>query len=192
MKDKVVLEFKNYCRESSVRIFQESTEREEVTSNEVTNIWNELTYCCFVAARGQTINTNLMVFFNEKIVGDLVKSCFPWEKDHSLNVGIGLFSEYSNMFMAAIKKSLEQVDYLNLGVPVVNKIEGESVTLLGSAQKHFPKEKKVLLRDSWSLAMKEGHVYNHLRTEVNDIDKFMKGNFDSGDDDLQGGDVMIF
>ena len=50
----------------------------------------------------------------------------------------------------------------------------------------------MLLRDSWSLAIEEGHVYIHLRTEVNDIDKFMKGNFDSGDDDLQGGDVMIF
>ena len=186
------LQFKKFCRESSSRILKETTSLEGVTFNDVTNVWDELTYCCYVYAQGEAVHANFMVFFTDKIISDLVKTAFPWEKGVPLRIGKGLISEYSNMMMAIIKKSLEQVDYLNLGVPTIDKVEGENVTLLGRARKYFPKEEKVLLRDSWALVLKEGCIYNHLRTEVRDIDKFMKGNFNDEDESLQGGNAIIF
>ena len=82
------------------------------------------------------------------------------------------FDAESTAKLESRKETKRWSKFSNQFVPVVNKIEGENVTLLGSAQKTFPREKKVLLRDSWSLSMEEGLVYNHLRTEVNDIDKF--------------------
>ena len=121
----------------------------------------------------------------------LVPKALPWESNPTSAMAVSLFDEYTNMMIATIKKSLEHVDFLNLETPKITKIKGSEVTLLGSVTKFEKKERKALMRDSWKISLEAGSVFNHLRTDVLDFNKFAKGNFDSFSEANMGGQVIM-
>ena len=47
------------------------------------------------------------------------------------------------------------------------------------------------MRDSWRVSLENGCVFNHLKTEVLDFNKFSKGNFDSLAESNMGGQVIM-
>ena len=191
MEEDILTSYKIFCHDSSERILKDVGHCVGTIHEEAGKTIKGLDYGCFIKAKGSTFTIDFSTFFSSDLAKSLAVRALPWEKEPPLEMAISLFEEYSNMMIAAIKKSLEQVDFLNLETPKLTKLKTNEVTLLGSVTKFQKKERKALIRDSWRVSLENGCVFNHLKTEVLDFNKFSKGNFDSLAESNMGGQVIM-
>jgi len=191
LEEDILTTYKMFCHDSSERVLKDVTNCVGTIHEEVGKTIQGIDYGCFIKAKGSTFTIDLSTFFSSKLAMEVALKALPWEKDPSQQMAVSLFEEYSNMMIATIKKSLEQVDFLNLETPRLTKLKSSEVTLLGSVSKFQKKEGKALMRDSWKVSLEAGSVFNHLKTEVLDFNKFSKGHFDSFSEANMGGQVIL-
>ena len=191
LEEDILTKYKIFCHDSSERILKDVTNCTGTIHEEAGTTVKGIDYGCFIKALGSTFTIDFSIFFSSDLAMSLVPKALPWESNPTSAMAVSLFDEYTNMMIATIKKSLEHVDFLNLETPKITKIKGSEVTLLGSVTKFQKKERKALMRDSWKISLEAGSVFNHLRTDVLDFNKFAKGNFDSFSEANMGGQVIM-
>jgi len=178
-------EYKTFCRNISLKNFYSHWEIEETKCkvNEKSKSIDSYDYRCTIKIDGESSKMVLRSFFSKEMLWSIGKKSLSWEKDLTSEMCLSLFEEFNNIMGASFKRSLEEVDCLELKVPQA-KIMGNEKAFLTSenkGQELIKKKDHYILKDEWEISSEYGNILMTLRTEIVDIEKFQQANFNTTD-----------
>lgn len=178
-------EYKTFCRSISLKNFYSHWElnEDQCEVKEKLSTIAEFDYRCTIKIDGESSKMVLRSFFSEDLLWSIGKKALSWEKNLTVDMCLSLFEEFNNVMGASFKRSLEEVDCLDLRVPQAKKMGNEKAFLTSDnkGQELIKKKDHHILKDEWEITSEYGNLLITLRTEILDSDKFQQANFNTTD-----------
>ena len=178
-------EYKSFCRSISLKNFYSHWEIKEdlCEVKEKSSSIDVFDYRCTIKIDGESSRMILRSFFSEDFLWNIGKKILSWEGNLTEEMCLSLFEEFNNVMGASFKRSLEEVDCLDLRVPQARKMGNEKAFLTSEnkGQELIHKKDHYILKDEWEVYSDFGNLLVTLRTEILDAEKFQQANFNTTD-----------
>ena len=178
-------EYKAFCRSISLKNFYSHWEIQEdlCEVKEKSSSIDVFDYRCTIKIDGESSKMILRSFFSEDLLWAIGKKALSWEKNLTDEMCLSLFEEFNNVMGASFKRSLEEVDCLDLKVPQAKLMGNEKAFLTSEnkGQELIKKKDLYILKDEWEVISDYGNLLMTLRTEILDADRFQQANFNTTD-----------